>query len=284
MIWVAGRIVPDEELKVSVLDRTFEHGLGLFETLRTWDGRAVLLGRHLDRLRRSAKELGLPIDPASLPDADAVAELLRANHIEGDALLRITLTGSLSDSESSTLWMRSAPLPPPMGEKGATVALGFWEASWSDPLARHKTLNYWLRRMASERGREAGFDEVLSWTPDASHWEGTRTNLFIIRGDELITPTTAGPIVPGVMRDVVLERAADIPLTVTEDGEITDLTVMAADEIFLTNAVRGIIPVARTSVLAGQCGIRWKGGAPGSWTQRLSILISDWLMQGGPIA
>ncbi len=78
MIWVAGRIVPDDELKVSVLDRTFEHGLGLFETLRTWNGRAVLLGRHLARLSRSAEELGLPLDPAALPDAGAVADLLRA--------------------------------------------------------------------------------------------------------------------------------------------------------------------------------------------------------------
>jgi branched-chain amino acid aminotransferase len=284
MIWVAGRIVPDDELKVSVLDRTFEHGLGLFETLRTWDGRAVLLGRHLDRLRHSAAELGLPLDPAALPDADAVAGLLRADHVEGDALLRITLTGGLSNSGSSTLWMRSAPLPAPMGHEGATVAFGFWDASWSDQLSRHKTLNYWLRRMASEGGRQAGFDEVLSWTPDGSHWEGTRTNLFIIREDELITPTTAGPIVPGVMRAVVLEHAADLPLTVAEDGEITDLTLMAADEIFLTNAVRGIIPVARTSVLSGQGGIRWKGDAPGPWTQRLSILISDRLKDGGPHA
>ena len=69
MIWVRGRIVPDDALAISVLDRTFEHGLGLFETLRTWSGQPTLLPRHLDRLTRSAAELGLPHDREALPDA-----------------------------------------------------------------------------------------------------------------------------------------------------------------------------------------------------------------------
>jgi branched-subunit amino acid aminotransferase/4-amino-4-deoxychorismate lyase len=105
MIWVGGRIVPDDALRISALDRTFEHGLGLFETLRTWDGHATLLGRHLDRMADSARQLRLPLDPAALPDADAVAALLRADGAAGDATLRITLTGGLSEAGGSVLWM-----------------------------------------------------------------------------------------------------------------------------------------------------------------------------------
>ena len=62
MIWVDGKIVDDNELKISASDRAFEHGLGLFETLRTWHGGAPLLERHLDRMERSARALGLPFD------------------------------------------------------------------------------------------------------------------------------------------------------------------------------------------------------------------------------
>src|SRR5215210_1623114 len=113
MIWVGGRIVPEDELKVSVLDRTFEHGLGLFETLRTWNGHPTLLDRHLARMTRSARELGLPLDPAALPDAGAVAALLEACGVAGDATLRITMSGGLSQAGGSVVWMRSAPLPPP---------------------------------------------------------------------------------------------------------------------------------------------------------------------------
>ena len=63
MIWVGGRIVPDDALRVSVLDRTFEHGLGLFETLRTWNGRAPLLDRHLARMTRSARRARVAARP-----------------------------------------------------------------------------------------------------------------------------------------------------------------------------------------------------------------------------
>src|SRR3982751_3077083 len=124
MIWVGGRIVPDEELKISVLDRTFEHGLGLFETLRTWNGRAPLLPRHLERITLSAQKLRLPLDPTALPDADAVAALLRADGVAGDAMLRITLSGGLSEAGGPAVWMRSGPLPPPTRPGGANLLLG----------------------------------------------------------------------------------------------------------------------------------------------------------------
>ena len=280
MIWVNGRIVPDDELTVSVLDRTFEHGLGLFETLRTWDGHPVLLGRHLSRLAGAAAALGLPLVQSALPGPSDVAGLLLASEVEGDAVLRITLTGGLSDSGGSTLWMRANPLPLPMPEAGATVAIGSWIASRADPLARFKTLNYWRRRMAFEQGRRSGFDEVLSATPDGSHWEGSRTNLFVVRGDTLITPTLDGPIVPGVMRAAVLERAEGLPLQVVSDGEISDETIRSAHEIFLTNSVRGMIPVARVLGPDGPLGSRWSGTAPGPWTDRLSIEVSGWLRRG----
>src|SRR5205823_12510642 len=113
-----------------------------------------------------------------------------------------------------------------------------------NPLARHKTLNYWGQRLAFERARSLGADEALLATPDARIWEGTRTNLFLVRGRSLVTPGTVGPVLPGVMRALVLERAPDAGLaTSEEDVTIDDLD--AADEVFLTNAVRGVVPVGR---------------------------------------
>ena len=69
MLWVRGEVVSDDALTVSVRDRTFEHGLGLFESFRTWNGHPTLLDRHLERLQNSARELGLPLEPGQLPDA-----------------------------------------------------------------------------------------------------------------------------------------------------------------------------------------------------------------------
>jgi branched-chain amino acid aminotransferase len=273
MIWAAGRVLRDDALTIGVLDRTFEHGLGLFETLRTWNRRATLLDRHLARLARSAESLGIPLDRAALPGAEAVAELLGEAGIEADALLRITLTGGLSDSGGSTLWMRAASLPSRREATGAAVDLGSWRVDRDDRLARHKSLNYWARRIAYDGARERGLDEVVSRTADGCLWEGSRTNLFLVVGDRLVTPTLDGPIVPGVMRALVLERAAALPLEVAERGEVKFDDVRAAGEVFLTNSVRGLIPVAR----AGE--LEWE--SPGPVCRRLQVLVSEWLLAGG---
>ena len=108
MIWVRGEIVPDDALRISVLDRTFEHGLGLFETFRTWNGHPTLLSRHLERLCALGRELGLPLEPGHLPDAAAVLRLGEASGVSGreDIRLRITLSGGLANRR----WTRNHAL------------------------------------------------------------------------------------------------------------------------------------------------------------------------------
>jgi branched-subunit amino acid aminotransferase/4-amino-4-deoxychorismate lyase len=265
MIWTAGRILDDDELTVSVLDPTFEHGLGLFETLRTWNGRPALLGRHLVRMMRSARELGLPLEPSSLPDERAVAELLLAQGFTtSDAMLRITLSGA------SAVWMRAAPLPPPQ-RKGGAVLGDPWSVSRDDPLARHKSLNYWRRRLVYEAAVAKGCDEALSVSDDGCYWEGSRTNLFVVMGPILTTPHEQGPLVPGIMRAVVRERARALGIDVRE-GEISRNVFPMVEEAFLTNSVRGIVPLARLA--------RKKLPAPGPLTQRLWDEVRSWLERG----
>ena len=286
MIWVAGQVVPDDALKISVLDRTFEHGLGLFETFRTWNGHPTLLCRHLERMIGSARALGVPLDPAALPDAEAVAALLRADGRAGDAVLRITLSGGLSGTAGSVLWMRSAPLPPPAPPGGAGVVPSSLRIDPSDSLARHKTLNYWARRLAYEEARAAGADEALltGTGPFADlALEGSRTNLFVILDETLVTLGDDAPILPGVMRSLVLDRAEGLGLQVDErewrpfraGGVPAEwIPLGTAEEVFLTNSVRGIVPVGRVGEV--------RYAAPGPWTRRLWEDVRLWLESGGP--
>jgi branched-subunit amino acid aminotransferase/4-amino-4-deoxychorismate lyase len=289
MIWVGGRIVADDGLAISVLDRTFEHGLGLFETFRTWNGHPTLMPRHLERLRRSARELGLPLDPAQLPDAAAVAELLRADRREGDAMLRIVLCGGIDESNGSTLWMRSAPLPPPFPEGGAILFPNqphekTLRTSREDILARHKTLNYWRYRIAYQKARAAGADEAAMMGSSSLYTEGSRTNLFLVAGGRLTTPGLEAPVLPGIMRSQVLERAAALGIETSQNGmglSTFDLRPSSrliagqgAIEMFLTNSVRGIVPVRRF------LGVDL--AAPGPLTARLWDDILPWLEAGGP--
>lgn len=271
MIWTRGRIVANDALKISVLDRAFEHGLGLFETLRTWRGRPALLPRHLDRLKRSADELRIPLDPGDLPTADDVRALLAADGRDGDAMLRITLSGGASEIEGSTVWMTSKPLPPQPPDSG--YRLGPTAPARPDRLAGYKSLNYWPHRLSYEKARAEGFDECLMVGPGDEVLEGSRTNVFFVVGGKLITPPADGRIVPGVMRGLAIERARALGIVVDEARLNHAEAWNQADEIFLTNAVRGIIPVGW-----------WSGTAfpaPGGITATLRDNLNGWLESGG---
>jgi branched-chain amino acid aminotransferase len=270
MIWVRGQMVPDEALAISVLDRTFEHGLGLFETLRTWNGHPTLLPRHLDRLTRSALALELPLDPSALPEARDVRALLDADGRSGDAVVRITLSGGISKTHGSTLWMRSFPLPQ-LSDQGAV--LGPVRPARADSLAAFKTLCYWPNRLMEEEARQGGFDECVTISPDGLLWEASRSNLFMVSAGEVLTPPCTGRILPGIMRGLILERGAKMGLEVREAPLGLLDRLLRPDEVFLSNAVRGIVPVRQWGEACYP--------APGPVTRQLWTEISSWLESGG---
>ncbi len=296
MIWSNGKILPDDGLTIPISDRTFEHGLGLFETFRTYNGRATLLERHKARLLRSATELDLPIDPSSLPHEQDVRRLLEAEGITGDRMLRITASGGTA-STNSIVWMKSSPLPEPVGEGGASLLVNSWEVDSKDTLARHKTLNYWERRRVFEEARRQGFDEALSGNWDQNHdsyyyYEGSRTNFFLMVADTrgllsfqpkrptIYTSSTASPIVPGIMRQVVIELARELSAEVREQkpGIESGWAGRSTFEVFLTNSVRGIIPVGRVTDASKKRVYRYE--APGRLTRMLQEQLEKRLRLG----
>ena len=105
----------------------------------------------------SSRALGLPLDPSQLPDDDAVSALKAVASPEDDAVMRIVLTGGTDAAGDSTCWMRCGPLTPTNRPDGLTIGVGIFRVSDADPLARHKTLNYWARRnLEYERALAAG--------------------------------------------------------------------------------------------------------------------------------
>jgi branched-subunit amino acid aminotransferase/4-amino-4-deoxychorismate lyase len=242
MIWTAGRIIEDDELQVPITDRTFEHGLGLFETLRTWKRKAVLWPRHRDRLMRSAEALGLPVDTATVPTTADLHSLIEGCDHEAESLIRVTTSGGRPGEFPCVVWAAAKPLTGidplmvvQLNRAGSVVV--------TDPLARFKTLNYWRNRIAFEKSRESGGTaEALLCDHRDRVWEASRSNVFIVKDGTIRTPWLAGPVLPGIMRGLALEKARSLGIpTVEEELRIPDLE--AADEIFLTNSVRGFMLV-----------------------------------------
>lgn len=244
MIWSSHAIIPPEAFAISADDRILEHGIGLFETFRTYNRRAPSLARHRGRLMRSAQALGIALDPELVPDEKAVRDLMAACGINGEARVRITLSGGSPERGlAAKLWMRAQPLA---AEAKKTLALSFapWTIEREDPLARHKSVNYWSRRLAWEYALGLGRDDALITSADGQVWEASRANLFVIQGGRMATPPISGPIVPGIMRSAVLEWARTAGFAIDE-REIDRSEIDQADELFLTNSVRGIMPVMR---------------------------------------
>ncbi|GMV96746.1 MAG: 4-amino-4-deoxychorismate lyase [Phycisphaerae bacterium] len=244
-----GELIDVSAARVSVTNPAFQHGVGLFETLRAYGGRPFLLERHIERMRNSARQLDMPIDAVFDSIPAAIEGLLEANGLR-DARIRFTATppGAADVHARPTLLVMAQELtgyPPELYERGMTV----WPAepyrqSAQDPLAGHKTTCYYGRLVVLREAQARHCGEALWMTPAGHLAEGCISNVFLVKNGRLRTPPANTPILPGVTRAVVLElaRAAGIE---ADEAPCTIDDLLAADEVFLTNSAMEVMPVTR---------------------------------------
>ncbi|MEV0092872.1 aminodeoxychorismate lyase [Streptomyces sp. NPDC050738] len=240
-IWVNGGLRDAAAATVSVLDHGLTVGDGIFETVKATEGRTFALTRHLDRLTRSARGLGLP-DPDLDEVRRACAAVLEANPVPLGRL-RITFTGGLS------------PLGSDRGDAGPTLVVAVGETSrrpdttavitvpWTrnerSALAGLKTTSYAENVVALARAHEQGASEALFANTVGQLCEGTGSNVFVVLDGELHTPPVASGCLAGITRALAVEWAGaketDLPLDVLD----------RAEEIFLTSTLRDVQAVVR---------------------------------------
>ncbi len=242
--WHRGEFRPFDEIAIPVTDRVFEHGLGLFETMRGEQDNVPLWPLHRRRLCDSAATLRLVIDESRLPNPAVLESLIRANGLgHASCRLRLVLTGG-TGSSAGEVYVVARELEPAKVE-GLKLSDDTWPVDRRDTLVRHKSLNYWARRLAHEQAAASGADDALIEDQDGSIWESARSALFLIVGGEWIAPPANGPMLASV-------AAGAIERLLTEHGQtgLTRLTVTAdtfarADEVILANAVRGPMSVSK---------------------------------------
>jgi branched-chain amino acid aminotransferase len=276
-VWVNGRLLAADELHLSAFDRGFQLGDGVFETLRARAGRPTELPEHVARLGRSAAGLAIPLpDDIEGVVASAVASLLAADALDGpdgDASVRITVSrgayfgrGLLPPDEhpAPTIVVQAwavSPVPPGHLEDGLHLVASSVRRDPENPLAGLKTTSRADYVFARVEARTAGADDSLFLTTDGFLSEATSANVFLVRGDELATPSLACAILPGTTRDWILRWAAGVGLR-TSEGWLTTRDLGEAGEAFISSSVAGILPVTR---FAGQ---PIGDGKPGPWTLR----------------
>ncbi|KUL51798.1 aminotransferase class IV [Streptomyces sp. NRRL S-1521] len=256
-IWLDGGLRDADAARVSVLDHGLTVGDGIFETVKTVEGRTFALTRHLARLARSARGLGLPE-----PDLDEVrracAAVLEANPLPLGRL-RITYTGGLS------------PLGSDRGDRGATLVVALGEAQrrpdstavitvpWTrnerGALTGLKTTSYAENVVALARARERGASEALFPNTVGRLCEGTGSNVFVVLDGEIHTPPVASGCLAGITRELAVEW------TGTEETDLPMDVLDRADEVFLTSTLRDVQGVHRVDG-------RELPGAPGPVTAK----------------
>lgn len=282
-VWIDGHLLPADGPHLSVFDRGFQLGDGIFETLRVRGAHPTEMAEHVARLRHSAAGLDI-----TLPDdigsrlAAGIAELLAIDGLDGpagDASVRITVSRGV---------FRGRGLMPPDEEVEATIAIQAWPVVQpradhldrglhliasairrdpSNPIATLKTISRADYVYARLEARRAGADDALFLTTDGHLSEGTTANIFLVRRGadagvvELATPSLDRAILPGTTRSWLLGWGTRVGLRSME-GWLTRADLAAADEAFLSSSVAGILPVTRFE------GAPIGDGRPGPWTMR----------------
>jgi len=273
-LYLNGEIIEDKDAAISVDDRGFLLGDGLFETMRAYGGRVFRLNAHLARLRESAEFLRISCDLTDADVGEAISELLERNACP-DAYVRLTLTRGplekglrLDGSGRPTVLIRVRPFSPHPDElykRGARLVLSSVRRNSASDLPRHKTLNYLPCLLAKQGAVDAGAFGAVMLNEYGQVAEESLSNLFIVREGRLATPPVHCGLLPGITRAVVMELAGanDVPC---DERVLSPADLFGADECFLTNTLMEIMPVR--SLDRRPVG----GGKPGPLTVRLQGL------------
>jgi branched-chain amino acid aminotransferase len=272
LVYFNGSLVPPEEAKISIWDHGLLYGDGVFEGIRAYHGKVFRLDEHLKRLYESAAALMLSIPLSFEQMKKAVVETVRANELR-DAYIRLVVTRGVGDlgldprkCPNPTVFIIADQIslyPDEFYDKGLKVITCATRRNSPDALDPGiKSLNYLNNILAKIETIRAGVPEGIMLSSDGYVAECTGDNIFLVRGDEIMTPPVAVGNLRGITRQAVIEIIESEGLKLTEQA-FRLLSVYAADEIFLTGTAAEIVPVVEVD------GRPIGDGKPGPLTARL---------------
>ncbi len=255
IVYLNGDFLPIEDACVSVTDRGFLFGDGVYEVIPAYGGRLFRLPHHLQRLQDSLDGIRLdnPLDTAGWT---ALLETLlernrdRAGDNNDQSLYLQVTRGTARRRDHAfpaevrhTVYACANPIPAPDPalERDGVAAITLDDIRWAWCNIKAITLlpNVLLRQQAGERGAA---EAIL--VRDGKAIEASSSNIFIVEQDVIVTPPKSPVMLPGITRDLVLELAAQHGLASREE-DIGEQRLHAADEVWITSSTREIVPVTR---------------------------------------
>lgn len=264
--YLNGRFQPLAEARISVMDRGFLFGDGVYEVIPVYGGRLFRLHEHLDRLANSLALIRLPDPLTRAAWVNMLDELVERNG-GGQLSLYLQVTRgeapirdhAFPDPVHPTVFAMVTPLadPDPAAQERGIRAATVPDMRWD--YCHIKAITLLPNVLLKQQARDGGADEAIL-IRDGYATEGSASNLFVVSDGTLTTPPKSNLLLPGITRDLVVElaHANAVPL---EEREIPEPLLRAASEVWVTSSVRELMPVVELDgepVGDGKAGPVWR--------------------------
>jgi branched-chain amino acid aminotransferase len=250
-VYLNGKLLPLSQAALPVMDRGFLYGDGVFESLRTYGRQPFLLEEHIKRLLSGARSIRLRPPLSAGQIRSAVLKTLAANNFK-ESYIKIILTRGVAKGHglalNNTVGKPNFLILVEELKDNQAAFIGGWKIIISSikkaelPTARLKSLCYLDNALALAEAKKAGANEALLLDHKGHIAEGSVSNIFLVKLDNIYTPPAEEPILAGITRNFVIKLARQSAFRIVEKPlEPKDL--YTCDECFLTMSGSGIVPV-----------------------------------------
>jgi branched-chain amino acid aminotransferase len=277
-VYVSGKLVPEKDAKVSVFDHGLLYGDGVFEGIRTYNGRVFMLSEHIDRLYRSARAISLEIPVSKKVLAQAVVRTCKANRAMNGYVRLVVTRGAgglglnpfiCKKPEIIIIAAKIQLYPKRLYDNGLSIVTVATVRNVTEAISPNiKSLNYLNNILAKIEAINVGAPEAVMLNTHGYVAEATGDNIFIVKRNGLLTPPPHAGLLEGITRDVVMNLARGEGMDVREET-LTRYDLYNADEVFLTGTAAEVIGVVNIDRR------RIGGGKPGKITRLLARKFKD---------
>lgn len=269
-VFLNGEFVAADQAKVSVFDRGFLLGDGVYEVIPVYDGRCFQLKKHLERLQNSLDGVRMA-NPYSDAQWQSVFEKLISHHGHGDQALYLQVTRGVAprehvfpDNTTPTAFVMSNPMRavPEQYKQQGISAITVLDTRWQK--CNIKAITLLPNSLLKQQAKDAGAEEALL-IRDGYLTEGSSSNAYAVIDGVIYTAPKDEKILPGITRDVVLNIAKNAGIRLVEEA-VAESRLTESDELWVSSSTKEVLPITRLN------GVNVGQGVPGPIWQKIDAL------------
>jgi D-alanine transaminase len=272
-VFLNGELIAADQAKVSVFDRGFLLGDGVYEVIPVYDGRCFQLKKHLERLQNSLDGVRMA-NPYSDAQWQSVFETLINHHGDGDQALYLQVTRGVAprdhvfpDNTTPTAFVMSNPMKavPEQYRRQGISAITLIDTRWQK--CNIKAITLLPNSLLKQQAKDAGAEEALL-IRDGYLTEGSSSNAYAVIDGVIYTAPKDEKILPGITRDVVLSIAKKAGIPLVEEA-VAESQLTTADELWVSSSTKEVLSITRLN------GVKVGQGVPGPIWQKIDTLYQQ---------